>query len=563
MFFGSVHAATNIFTDNFNDGSIGDWDQNKGTWTDTNSFMYGGALDGATISHALVMPDANSYSISFTAFTNSSGLVGEFNFFTDQNGLGDMNGYQVVLQDGTTGIRKLTKGVISTLFSGSGISLNVTHSITVTDINSVLTLYVDSMNKGSGTDSSYTKGSKIGFSTENGASNFQFDNLTIDANVTNTIGITVLRPIDEKTLQPIAGSWSAKLSTGNTDFQDGDDASKSFVGLKGNNFFNSFLIDDQNIVDTYLPRNYDLYFNTTDSNVFILQPYLIKNADGSQVTFILYDKFTNQTLPNYLITSRASVDLNSNILVEEKVTNATGISTFAFLSGVDYNISVTDINGQNTYFPIGMGNGTFNNTLNLYSIYISNSNNDINFTVPDWNINIDPKTDILVRQGKQYFDVNVSTNYAEFIGIRFYDGNSTIPIIDSNASVEDLNFSVLLDTNTIGSDFLEIRVQIRNNNRDDYFVQTYKLVSGQSSLGPDIAGVSSSLGTWGGVILTLCIIILTLQQFGPNLFGNNESQLFLVGLIMIACGILFFANNFLPILVALTFGVIVYLNTRT
>ena len=98
----SVNGATDIILqDNFDDGTLDGWDVNSGTWTASNFDLNGAVLDTGSISHSVTMPSSSIYHISYTARTDLPNLYSEFFFFTDQNGLSDVNGYAVLLNTTT------------------------------------------------------------------------------------------------------------------------------------------------------------------------------------------------------------------------------------------------------------------------------------------------------------------------------------------------------------------------------------------------------------------------------------------------------------------------------
>lgn len=551
-----------ILSDNFNDGDISDWDVNSGTWSAVNLDLNGGLFAGASISHSVPMSAGNDYNMSFRFKDSSSGLVGSFNWYTDQNGVGNLNGYQIIFQDATVRLRKVINGGTSNLFVSSGISLDVWHDVNIIQVAGLISIKLDDIVIGTVYDSTYTSGSKVFFATENGNQSFAFDDLIIKKEISTTRTIIVLRPLDEKTFLPIDKNWTASLINSNADYQDANNSQKIFIGSVFSTNTNDLVIDDGG-VDEYFSRTYSIYLTPNDANVYTLQPYLIKPADGSLVTFILYDKISNITLSNFLFSSKKTVDQNANTLIEQAKSNANGSVTFSFLDGQYYSITVSDINGTNTYFPLQQQNNTFNNTFTPNNIYISSTSLDVNSIGKNYNISHSPNSPSLVISSSQKIDVNVGTDFADYIQVQLLDGNTSI-ILQSNIG-KDFNFSQTINTQNFLTNFLVLKVRIVEGIQSNLYIYTYYLTTSEniSSIDEGIIGYRNSTGVWGGVILTLVIIILALQQFGGSLYGNNESQIFLVGLILIACGILFFSNLFFPIIAALTVGVIIYLNQRS
>lgn len=557
---GNAYASSvTILDQNFDNNSLSGWDINSGTWI-TNFDLNGASLDTGSISHSVNMPVSGIYNIRYTALTSDPNLYGEFFFFTDQNGLADVNGYAVLLYKNNVFFTKRVSGTPTFLLTSTGISMDNNHTVEINIVQNTFTVLIDGVSIGQVTDSTFNHGSKVFFVTENSTGTYRFDDILITRE-TELVDITFLRPKNEKTLASIDGNWSVQLLDGNTSsFQNGDNASKTFLGVQSNTILNYFLVDDGNsVVDNYFPRTYAILSRTTDSNTLTVQPYLVNRSDGSEVTFIVYDKFTNNTVSNLLVTLKRSFN-GAETTVASNTTNGPGIVSFSLLNAVNYDLFVTDANQDNTYFPDSGNNGSFDNSFSTYNIFVTISNIDINTTFHSWNILINPNGDTLTPVVAQYFDANITTDYADSIETIYYDGNTVLS--DSITQGQDKNTAIVIDTTLIQSDFVSIKIVIRKDFQQDIYIQTWKIVDNNSSLGQGFLGVTNNLGVFGGLIILLAIIFMALQQFGPNLFGNNESQMFLVGLIMVGGGVLLFPGNLFPILVALTFGVIIYLQLR-
>lgn len=566
MFCLSVNASfTSLFSDNFNDGTITDWDVNSGTWSAGNLDLNGAFLDGGSISHSITMPAGAQYQIHYTARATTAGLNGEFNFFTDQNGITNMNGYRMVLQNATTVLQKVVNGTPSTLISGGGVSLANNHSVDINIVGTTITVFVDGSSIGSVIDSTYTHGSKIFFNTQGGASAWAFDDLNVasNASATNYGTITFLRPIDEKTLTSIDGNWSVQLLNGTgSAFLSGNDSQKNFIVEKSDTVSSNFIVDDSNSgTDVYFPRSYYLTMRMNDANTLVVQPYLVKQSEGTIVSFIVYNKFDNTTISNLRASITRSINLTTGVQVEKSITNATGVVGFAFLNLQPYDLNLTSLDGNTVYFPLGSQNGTYINYFTTYNVFVINSSNDTNNTSRDYNFSFSPSGDSLDPSTTQYFDANIETNYANYITIEFWDGNTLIT--SSTGIGNDYNFATVFNTQNVTSGFITTRVVMGGPFKTNVIYNSYRIVVDKSSLGNSLTGLTQRAGVWAGVILTLIIIFAVLQVFGPSLYGNNESQLFVTGIVLIGAGVLFFSNNFFVIVIALTFGVVVYLQTRT
>lgn len=274
----SADFVTQIDT-NFDDATLQGWDINSGTWSAANLDMNGAFLDGGSISNDVNMPIGGQYQIHFTAITSNTSLLGKIVFYTDQNGFTDANGYEFVLRDVNTLFRKITNGVSSNLIVGPPVTLNTIHTVDINISGTNYTIYVDGSLFGSTNDSTFTAGTKIFFGTENGSGAWAFDNIVVRANIVGSFGtITVLRPIDERTLEQIDGNWSSQLTNGpGSALLIADDASKNFVGIQSTTIANNIIVDDANgngINDLYFPSTYSVILDQNEDTL-ILQPYLV------------------------------------------------------------------------------------------------------------------------------------------------------------------------------------------------------------------------------------------------------------------------------------------------
>jgi len=175
-----VNAQTIIFSDDFANGTITDWNQTAGTWSAATLQLVGGNLDGSSIARPVPMLSNFDYNIMYKNDPNVGGLNNEFYWFTDQNVLASMNGYNLLIQSGTTLLRKYVNGSPTTLITGGGQATGSLHNINIyhrTDGN--ISLWIDGTPIGSALDTTRISGNSIIFSTTNAVTNGIWDDVNI------------------------------------------------------------------------------------------------------------------------------------------------------------------------------------------------------------------------------------------------------------------------------------------------------------------------------------------------------------------------------------------------
>lgn len=170
-----------VFSDDFASGTLTGYDTNSGTWSAATNRLVGAALDGGAISHTISMPVGADYNISFKNDPVTNALVAGFSFFTDQNGIGNLNGYQIMLQGNNNArLRRITNGSPTNLISGGTMNIGIMHDVNLNvDSNGFMVLFVDGNTIGSVITSTYTTGTRFVISSENGASSAIWDDIVI------------------------------------------------------------------------------------------------------------------------------------------------------------------------------------------------------------------------------------------------------------------------------------------------------------------------------------------------------------------------------------------------
>lgn len=168
---------TVIFQDNFNDGSIADWDVNSGIWSAATFALVGPGSDNQSISHVVSMPaDGRSKRVFFRMQISAAPVEGEFGFMTDHNGMynaaGNTNfsGYVIRMTNANINLVRKINGSGSTLLSvanpsGAGVYVDINVGI---GFDGNLSLWVNGVPQSSVIDTTFLAGTKIVYGTNQG-----------------------------------------------------------------------------------------------------------------------------------------------------------------------------------------------------------------------------------------------------------------------------------------------------------------------------------------------------------------------------------------------------------
>lgn len=256
-----------------------------------------------------------------------------------------------------------------------------------------------------------------------------------------------------------------------------------------------------------------------------------------------------------------TADVNHTIAISHLSNGLISVSVDGTLRGTATDSNYVD--GNKIVF--GTDNFSANHNFDniLISTFTSASSIDTNLFYYDQNYFSNPNTDVVIKTGTpQYFDFNAYTNWAQLITVTYYDGNTVLS--STSTFADDINFSLVTATNNLTTDYITLIAKVYWSSTQYFtYVRTYHLVDNIPSNNAGLNGLQSGFGVFGALIITLCAVFITMQQFGGNAFGNNESQFFIVGLVMITMGVLLFPGDLFIVFVAIAFGGIMYLSLRT
>lgn len=289
------------------------------------------------------------------------------------------------------------------------------------------------------------------------------------------------------------------------------------------------------------------------------------DTNGYEVIFQggtgLLRKITNGSYSTLATLGAITADVNHTITISHLRTGLIVVDVDGINKGSATDTTYTD--GNRIIFGTDnfSGNHAFDNI--VITSFTSASSIDTNLFYYDQNYFSSPNTDVVIKTGTpQYFDFNAYTNWAQLITVTYYDGNTVLS--STSTFADDINFSLVTATNNLTTDYITLIAKVYWSSTQYFtYVRTYHLVDNIPSNNAGLNGLQSGFGVFGALIITLCAVFVTMQQFGGNAFGNNESQFFIVGLVMITMGVLLFPGDLFIVFVAIAFGGIMYLSLRT
>lgn len=546
--------ATTIFSDNFNDGTLADWDTNTGFWTAATLKAVGGGLDGSTLSHSVSTTAGNDYLFSFTNNPGSNGLSNSFGWFTDKNGVNNLTGYRVVIRTDSFQLQRGNGAGSFTVLANNPISIlsGIDHNISILHTaNGVITPYVDGNSQGSFTDTTYNSGSKIFLATTNG----DFNSIWDDVNI-NTVGIkqvTVLRPINEKTLQTIYKPWTVALTGNSIQFVDNNANSKIFI-LPDINGITNFTVDDSNTTpDEFFARKYVVYLDNNSS--ITLQPYLIAAGDTDTIINArVIDLSSNITIPGLRFTLYAGIN-NSLTVVEDTITDITGIAQIVMLPQKNYTFGITTATQDLNYLI-----GDLTLVSDQIDFFINYTGTDSNFIPKNISYSIAPRTDSLTGVTSQIdFNVSADFNYNSVL-VQALDNNRVVTSTTSTNNPFNSNITITLAD--FNSSQAIIRITVITSDTNTIITKTYNTISVGSGGILNLIGLRSSLNPNNFLFLMLFGLVGLVALMGNGVLGNNDNQVIVAGIGMGIMVFLFFREYFLYAIGMLFVGAIAWMWVR-
>lgn len=187
-----------LFSDNFNDGSIVDWDQNSGTWSAATLQLVGGTTNPAYISHTVSgLTAGRSYRFYYKNNPNVGSLENNFYWFTDNNGGANVSGYNLTFSTTSGTLKVFRNGVVQNLANIGSLSAGSMHDINIShSFDGNIQVFVDNSIRATVIDTNFNSGGRIMFGTDNTAGAGIFDDVNVlfvgDSN-------TAFKVVDEET----------------------------------------------------------------------------------------------------------------------------------------------------------------------------------------------------------------------------------------------------------------------------------------------------------------------------------------------------------------------------
>lgn len=374
----------------------------------------------------------------------------------------------------------------------------------------------------------------------------------------SAIGVSVNRPIDEQTNVSIPGGFDIDVGgLGLQKYTNNSTFPFTSIVILGNtvDVYSFRIVDNNSSGQLYFPRTYILQENGSTSSV-TLSPYLIKLVDGISVNFIVKNISDERTLPNIRITAEAIT--NGLTIVEDQITNAVGTATFTLISKKEYPIIVTSPNLDINYFE-----GTITASHDSFTFWINyDSRNNFGGNNPDVNVSFTPVAQYIQSQ-TQIVNAIVSANFPiSSIALYGLDNNS---IIDFN-TISTSPYSINIDLNVLEYDnnVANIRLDIvPTNDNNISFYQTYYFGIPKIDVIEQLRLLKNNFSITSILVLVVIILFAGIILLGSSVFGNNDSQLFVVAIIAGVLWLIFFQEYSRIFIVACIIGFFAWLWTRS
>lgn len=314
------------------------------------------------------------------------------------------------------------------------------------------------------------------------------------------------------------------------------------------------VVDSNSNGQQYFARNYIAQVLGDISSVTI-NPYLIKLTDGINVNFVVKNISDERTLPDIRITAKTIV--SDLVTVEDQLTNAVGTSIFTLISKKDYPITVTSPNTDVNYFSgtITASHDSFTFWINYDTSNYGGSNNDINVTFTPVAQYIQSETQIVNAIVSASFPISSVALYG-------LDNNA---LIDFN-QISTSPYSINIDLNVLEYDnnvaLIRLDVVPLNDNNISFY-QTYYFGIPRVDVIEQFRLLKNNFSIISLFVLVIVIILATIVLLGSSIFGNNDSQLFVIATVAGILWLIFFQEYSKVFIVASIIGVFAWLWTRS
>ncbi len=308
----------------------------------------------------------------------------------------------------------------------------------------------------------------------------------------------------------------------------------------------------------YFPRNYGVFTGLPTDLFFTIQPYLGLVANSIQVTWIVKNVITEETVPNVRIQSETPID-DILTLVESPITDLTGAAAMSFVPQTQYTLTF-DQNGD----ILGTG------------IFIPSSGDTqkvafLNFGVPAASEFIQNAVDVNFMPTAGAIDLN-STHDADInVGVAILDGNLqayNIQVSHGGVVLFNDSFTSPGITNIVvdfsGRDFntlVTVTVNAQVSDQNLTVIKNYGLESGRTSYFRLFQNAEESdLGHTGSTLLSLVVVVLAIGAINNFVkTPNNQALSFLAIPFLMFFGIMGWVS-FVPIIFGSAAAITMYIS---
>lgn len=392
-----------LFSDNFNDGSIADWYQDSGTWSAATLQLVGGTTNPAFVSHTVSgLTAGRSYRFYYKNDPNVGSLENNFYWFTDNNGAGNISGYNLTISSTAGTLKVFRNGVVQTLANVGSMTIGSMHDINITHtFDGNIQVFVDNSLRATVIDTNFNSGSRIMFGTDNTAGAGKFDDVNVffigDTN-------TAFKVVDEEVTS--IGLQASMTINGNN----------WPVNQYGNFDVNADISFPATIVISETGYDSRTFYFDTNAGLYQYPRFGLRTSSEAKdisFTFFAPDETTK-------LTNRFIRVIKNNVNAGAGITSSNAIIT--------YNLAPQDSGYNFLTYPVGIESGTPDYNYGSVSVVISQPKDEVTNSAISGTFNF-----VLGGVGQQEFNTGTFPNSSIVI-----IGNTTDAY---NLRVQDVNAS--------------------------------------------------------------------------------------------------------------------------
>ena len=372
----------------------------------------------------------------------------------------------------------------------------------------------------------------------------------------SSVGVSVLQAKNEVTNASITpNSFNLDIGGLGTQNYSAQSLPISTIVILGNTVdaYTLRIVDNNSAGQQYYARNY-LMQTKGNATTLSIQPYLIPIADGILVNLRVYDLPSNITLPNIRTTLSGGIG-GSVVVLEDIITDITGISQVVMLAQKQYLLSITSTNQDTNYFS---GTVTANST--SQSFYINYTSTSSTYEPKQIYISISPTTNT-IDGVTQRIDFNVSANFTyDSVFVEAWDSNYVR--VRATSTANPYSSFVNLTLADFNSKIATVKIIVSTGDLNSSMSKSYFITSTGNGGITNLMDLENSFNPTNFLLTGVVAIVLFVGLLGVGKFGNFDQSVYIGGILLGIMSYLFFSNYFIYVIGALTVGAIAWMWTR-